>query len=427
MYSILKVIVVLGSFTIFPTPAVSQSELGPSTPLESTCTSIPSPLNYSNSRLPDPFRFLDGTLVDSPDSWKCRQSQIAKLFETIQLGPAVPKPETNYNIFYHDENATSATLRVNCSIGNHSLILNANIKFPAVGSRPYPVLIAFGAVSIPVPVDLPIATITFDPLPIARQGSSIGTGSFYSLYGSGSRVGTLMAWSWAVSRIIDAIASQAMVAKPALFDLNRIAVTGCSRYGKAALVVGAFDGRIALTIPQESGTGGTSCWRIYKEEQQRRKVLGVERSPDLFYRPEFESRRDKDGIPHNVNTLPIDQHLLLALIAPRRVLMIENVIDFLGGMSIYGCAIAGRQVYHALGAVQNIGYSQVGSHNHCSFPDKQQPAVRLFWEQFLSAEEAKNGSTEAAIWESSENWHFEPSRWMDWVTPTLNTVASNIR
>lgn len=61
----------------------------------------------------------------------------------------------------------------------------------------------------------------------------------------------------AVSRIIDALETTNTG-----IDLSRLAVTGCSRNGKGALVAGAFDRRIALVIPQESGSGGAGCWRI---------------------------------------------------------------------------------------------------------------------------------------------------------------------
>ncbi len=68
----------------------------------------------------------------------------------------------------------------------------------------------------------------------------------------------MTAWAWGVSRVIDVLENT-----PTLkLDLTKLAVTGCSRNGKGALVVGAFEPRIALTIPQESGSGGAGCWRI---------------------------------------------------------------------------------------------------------------------------------------------------------------------
>ena len=47
-----------------------------------------------------------------------------------------------------------------------------------------------------------------------------------------------------------------------LINATALAITGCSRNGKGALVAGALDERIALTIPQESGSGGTASWKV---------------------------------------------------------------------------------------------------------------------------------------------------------------------
>ena len=69
----------------------------------------------------------------------------------------------------------------------------------------------------------------------------------------------MIAWAWGVSRIIDVMETSDTTG---LFNRTAISVTGCSRNGKGALVVGAFDERIALAIPQESGSGGAASWRI---------------------------------------------------------------------------------------------------------------------------------------------------------------------
>src|SRR5690606_9721277 len=87
-------------------------------------------------------------------------------------------------------------------------------------------------------------------------------GLFYELYGKEHPASSMMAWAWGVSRVIDALAST----PAARIDAARIAVSGCSRNGKGALVVGAFDERIALTVPQESGAGGSASWRISQAE-----------------------------------------------------------------------------------------------------------------------------------------------------------------
>jgi hypothetical protein len=51
-------------------------------------------------------------------------------------------------------------------------------------------------------------------------------------------------------------------------DIAHIAVTGCSYAGKMALYVGAFDERIAFTIPQESGGGGKAAWHVMANQPE---------------------------------------------------------------------------------------------------------------------------------------------------------------
>jgi hypothetical protein len=85
--------------------------------------------------------------------------------------------------------------------------------------------------------------------------ASRGVGLFFELYGANATASAMTAWTWGISRIIDALE---MMSK-AKINTKKIAVTGCSRDGKGALMAGAFESRIALTIPQESGSGGDTC------------------------------------------------------------------------------------------------------------------------------------------------------------------------
>ena len=66
-----------------------------------------------------------------------------------------------------------------------------------------------------------------------------------------------MAWAWGVSRIIDVIEQSG----GSILKADAIGVTGCSRFGKGAFVIGAFDQRIALTMPIESGSAGVPIFR----------------------------------------------------------------------------------------------------------------------------------------------------------------------
>jgi hypothetical protein len=67
-----------------------------------------------------------------------------------------------------------------------------------------------------------------------------------------------MAWSWGASRLLDVLQESGQ----SVIDPDRVGVTGCSRNDKGAFTVGVFDERIALTIPQETSTGGLPAYRI---------------------------------------------------------------------------------------------------------------------------------------------------------------------
>ena len=69
----------------------------------------------------------------------------------------------------------------------------------------------------------------------------------------------MIGWASGPSRIIDGLEQTAAQNK---IDTKRLAVTGCSYEDKMALCAGAFDERIALVLPQESGGGGEAAWRV---------------------------------------------------------------------------------------------------------------------------------------------------------------------
>lgn len=92
-------------------------------------------------------------------------------------------------------------------------------------------------------------------------------GCFYDLYphnaASELQTGELMAWSWGVSKILDAIYGG--LADELNLDKDASIVTGVSRYGKATAVCGAFEERIMITMPVCSGAGGLALWNYQSE------------------------------------------------------------------------------------------------------------------------------------------------------------------
>ncbi len=116
-----------------------------------------------------------------------------------------------------------------------------------------------------------------------------------------TRLGAIGAWGWAYSRMIDVLEQDTR------FDRDAMIVWGHSRYAKAALVAAAFDPRIDGVIAHQSGTGGASL----NADKKGESIKGITKNyPHWFARSYREDNLDG-----------YDQHMLLALIAPRPVLL----------------------------------------------------------------------------------------------------------
>jgi hypothetical protein len=352
------------------------------------------------STLPDPFTSFNGTHIITKSDWVWRQAEIPQLFQSDELGTKPPAPSSIAASF------SSNTLTVKCSQNSKSITFSAPISYPTTGKGPYPLLIALDGLSIPTPSGVAVLTLTVDTIAAQNNAQSRGQGLFYDLYGSSHSAGAMTAWAWAVSRVIDALT----LTPSTNIDLTHIGVTGCSRDGKGAFVAGALEPRTALTIAQESGSGGAACWRISDQQlaQGNKDQTASEIvQENVWFSPLF------DAYVNDTATLPFDHHMLAGLVAPRGLYVIENDIEWLGPVSTTGCMEIGRSIYEALGVSDNMGFSLVGGHAHCAFPAAQQEELDAFVGRFLLGQ---NVST-AGIVRSSFNVSL--ADWMDWSVPNL--------
>jgi hypothetical protein len=283
---------------------------------------------------------------------------------------------------------------------------SASVTLPS-GTGPFPVVIGLGSVADAALIrGEGVATINYDPYSLGREGTGRTNkqGAFYTIYGSNSTTGLLVAWAWGVSRIIDVIEQSGGSILRA-----DVGVTGCSRFGKGAFTVGVFDQRIALTMPIESGTAGVPIWRGVPGEGAQSLSSAYGEQP--WFGDAFTSFT---GTPTRA---PIDTHALVAMVAPRGLLIMDNPhIANLGPRSAHVAALAGSEVYKALGAGDAISYhSNVQSGTHCSTRPEWATPLRNAIQRFL-----KNSGTAAGVITAHANATGNLAEWRDWTTPSLN-------
>ncbi|MFD6950622.1 cellulose-binding protein [Nocardiopsis sp. TSRI0078] len=354
------------------------------------------------SRLPDPFTKLDGTRVTTRAEWECRRAEIHELAERSVYGekPAPPDSVTG--------TVSSSNITVNVTDQGRSTSFSASVDLPS-GSGPFPAVVVYGGFGADTETikSAGAAVISYDPFSVGAEGTSRGDkqGAFYDVYGSSSGTGLLMAWAWGTSRIIDVIEQSGGT----ILQADATGVTGCSRYGKGAFVAGAFDQRIDLTMPIESGTGGVPAFRGIAQESGSQPL-------DSAY-GEQPWLGDAFG-PHtgDPSTLPVDTHEIVGMIAPRGLLVMDNPhVDWLGARSGSVAALGGAEVYAALGARENISYwSDVQDGTHCATRSEWQGPLRQSIEAFLLDTGRAPG-----VFRISSGKSGDLSGWRDWQTPVL--------
>jgi dienelactone hydrolase len=291
--------------------------------------------------LPDPLRFLDGRPVENtPAEWSLRRNEIKQLFERYVTGTFPPKPSID-RIVLLDETQ-----------GDGYLVRNVRVEFGAprtVGVR-VRVVIPAGEGRRPVMIS---PSLTGWGATVIRRGYiAVGyagndwmddAGALKDRYPEHD-FATLPRRAWLAQVVVDYLATLPEA------DTERIAINGYSRDGKMALMAAAFDERIAAVIAGSTGVGGVVPWRFAGERGGGEGLETTTRAFPTWFVPRlrfFAGQEDR---------LPVDAHLLLALIAPRAALLQWGYTDQVAnGWAMEQAYHSAQKVYERMGQPDRMG------------------------------------------------------------------------
>ncbi|MBN1603274.1 MAG: hypothetical protein JW915_16815 [Chitinispirillaceae bacterium] len=331
----------------------------------------------SSSVLPDPFTMWNGSQVATMEDWRLRRRELLVEIEKKILGEKAPPPAKIGGTVSGSITATRYEVKVDNPKGSCSF--GGKVTLPGSGSAPYPAIIivnipGFGSHSLsPKVLESEGVAIMeyFDPYGICSESSgNFSKGKYFDANPDyKGKTGALVAWGWGVSRIIDMLEQH-----PDIIDPTKIGIHGCSRFGKAAFVIGAFDQRIALGLPLEPGTGGPAPLRALPSLGGQ--TLSNCNGEASWFGP---ASRSFSG------NVAVDMSDVAALYAPRGLLMMDNAhIAHLSYKANYlGCAAA-MEVYKAMGREDALWYKgNSGDGGHCNnraeYADAQKAMIRKFF------------------------------------------------
>lgn len=317
-------------------------------------------------QLPDIFTFEDKRKLESKELWEERRKEIYRNAVELQYGTPPPEPEF-VNVEPLNGHDKFMFFRVTTGKQNTTVSFLMMIVKPD-GEGPFPTVID-GDFSFPYIYDKEfigaftengIMPVFFNRIEIASDRDHERKSPIYRVYPDGN-FGAIAAWAWGYSRCVDALETINFA------DKECIVFTGHSRGGKTALLAGALDERAVIVNPNESGCGGSGCYRLNikavtednKEETNETLKVMMNAFPH-WLNPEMAKYIDKE------EELPFDQHMLKALVAPRILFSSDAASDIWANpVGTWITNREARKLYEFLGVPQNMyWYFRKGYHAH---------------------------------------------------------------
>lgn len=288
--------------------------------------------------LPDVLMSADGTRVTSPEQWQERREEILSLFRTYVFGQSPGKPQqlsfvvTEENPGALDGAATFRRVSIRSRQDGRDHQFDLLLFLPDAVKGPVPTFLLIDN-RPPENID-PTRKNKTGFWPVEEMiGRGYGIAAFYNhelapdkkdtfregvirLFEGEATTrpadawGAIGAWAWGASRCMDYFETDPRV------DAKRVAVLGHSRGGKTAFWTSAQDPRFALTISNNSGNTGAALHRRLYGERIRHINVNTH-----WFNDTYKTYNNRE------NDLPVDQHMLLALIAPRALYVTSATED----------------------------------------------------------------------------------------------------
>jgi hypothetical protein len=356
------------------------------------------PVNYDEARvgsysLPDPLLLVDGKPVRDAKTWaQKRRPEIVHLFEENQFGRSPGRPAGMvFDLFdkgtpAFDGKAIRRQVTVHFSPVKSGPKMDLLVYLPATAKKPVPVLLnlsfsansstvndpgvregevwgrdrkkipagqgmSFGRMDVVRVLDRGYGFATFyygDIDPDFDGGVPLSVRSLYLKPGQKEPArgewGAIAAWAWGLSRAVDYLETDPRV------DARRVAIMGVSRLGKTVMWAGAYDPRIAMVIASCSGEGGAALSR-----RKYGETIAHLTAPSRYA---YQFCANYRKFAERVDQFPVDAHMLVALMAPRPVLLQTGDRDFWSDpKGEFLAAVAAEPVFRLLGK-QGLGTDQ---------------------------------------------------------------------
>lgn len=316
-------------------------------------TTLAAPAESASGEAPDLLRWPDGRSVATAAEWRDRSAAWRELVTRALYGPVPPGPErlevalgAHARVARLQGGPTLTGYRLRAVVNGAIVPLGVQVLRPAAaGRRP---LVIDGDAGWWPPSDEAVTALLERGVALARldrtevafddQATPDGRprGPLPDALQAGD-TGALAHWAWALQRALDLVQTLDWV------DPERLALSGFSRGGKAALLAGAWDERARVVHAHASGAGGAASSRLVPD--------GAERLADVVARFPTWFAPGASLLATDPSALPFDQHALIAAIAPRTVVLTCGLGDaWANPIGTAHAVAAARPAFTRLGA-----------------------------------------------------------------------------